>query len=497
MKTPSAPPLAPAARPGAAPTDAWGRWAERFSERLNPIIVKEVRQGLRTRSFWVFFSLQLFVCLVIALIAFAVAGDGLGNEGVGFFVAFFLCLAVVQFFVLPYSAYRSMAREREEETWVLLTLTGIGPRRVLRGKLGSYAVQGLLYSSAAGPFVLFSYYLNGIDLPTVLVALTLGFAWHLLLVSLAVSLATLADSRIVRGLLHIVLIFGLLQGLIMGLTSAFALVEAARRSASDVMVWVVLGAVCFGMVSTAVLMFEAAASRLSLVTENYTRGPRLAFLAQFFGGVAIFLGAWALSGRDEDLAVGGQVTACSYLAVVGLMVATDRDGMSRAHVVSKSSRLSLFKPGALRGFRLVLLCLLGCTVLFGLALVESSGSAGERELRVVLGAPLYAALLISASLVLPRLTSQPAFLIPALSRVVAVVLFALLAGGPALGASLMGLDPDDETLNVLNPVVGLVNLGRSQGSWAQLTVVAAAAGGLVLLAHVLLERRDQELGSAP
>jgi hypothetical protein len=481
---------------GAAPADTWDRWAETVSERLNPIIVKEVRQGLRTRSFWVFFSLQLFICLIIALIAFAVTGDSVGSEGVGFFIAFFLCLAVVQFFVLPYSAYRSMAREREEETWVLLTLTGIGPRRVLRGKLGSYAVQGLLYASAAGPFVLFSYYLNGIDLPTVVVALALGFAWHLFLISLAVSMATLAESRIVRGLLHFVLIFGLLQGLIMGLTSAFGLVEATRRSSSGE-VWVALVAVCFVMVSTAVLMFEAAAARLSLVTENYSRGPRLAFLGQFLGGLLLFTWGWLADGRDHDIAVGGSVTASVYLMVVGMLVATDLDGMSRAHAPRAADTAtgavprSLFKPGALRGFRLVIVCLVASTALFSFLLVNSGTSADEKDLRVILGAPLYAAMIISAALLLPRLTQQPAVLMPALSRIVAVVLFAMLSGLPALIASLSGMEPDDALLNVLNPVVGLVNLGRgSTSGWEQVVVVAGASGLLVLLAHWALERRD-------
>ena len=81
---------------------------------------------------------------------------------------------MVHFFIIPYSAYRSLAREREDETWVLLILTGLGPRRILRGKVASFLVQAGLYASAVGPFLLFSYYLNGIDLPTILLVLGLG-----------------------------------------------------------------------------------------------------------------------------------------------------------------------------------------------------------------------------------------------------------------------------------------------------------------------------------
>src|SRR5262249_6978199 len=136
----------------------------RLSDAINPIVVKEVRQGLRTRVFWICFSLMLLACVTIALVAFASAEEkGVNQDGAYYFFAFFTCLGIAQFFIIPYSAYRSLAREREDETWVLLTLTGLGPRRILRGKFGSYLVQAALYGSAAGPFLLFSYYLNGID----------------------------------------------------------------------------------------------------------------------------------------------------------------------------------------------------------------------------------------------------------------------------------------------------------------------------------------------
>ena len=168
--------------------DALDRLGERIGERANPIIVKEIRQGLRTRAFWVFFSLMLIACVIISLVAVATT-DGWPMKGRVYFIAYDICLGLVQFFVIPYSAYRSMAREREEETWVLLTLTGIGPRRILRGKMSSFMLQGVLYTSAAAPFLLFSYYLNGIDLPTILVVMIVGVAWQLLLISIAVSVA--------------------------------------------------------------------------------------------------------------------------------------------------------------------------------------------------------------------------------------------------------------------------------------------------------------------
>ncbi|HSP77147.1 MAG TPA: ABC transporter permease, partial [Myxococcaceae bacterium] len=175
----------------------------RLGDGLNPLVVKEVRQGLRTRVFWGSFGLMLLGCLVVSVGAYATVRErGFAEHGDDFFLAFYVCLGVVHFFIIPYNAYRSLAREREDETWVLLVLTGLGPRRILRGKVASYLVQAGLYASAITPFLLFSYYLNGIELPTILLVLVLGAAWLLFLTVVGVCVATLADGRMWRSLVH-------------------------------------------------------------------------------------------------------------------------------------------------------------------------------------------------------------------------------------------------------------------------------------------------------
>ncbi len=194
-----------------APVEAAGAPAaslsERLGDRINPLVVKEIRQGLRTRVFWVCFGLMLLACVLLSLMAYADVKDGgYRARGSTYFFTYFVCLGLVHFFVIPYSAYRSLAREREDETWVLLALTGLGPRRILRGKVTSFLAQAALYASAVGPFLLFSYYLNGIDLPTILVVLVLGAAWLVFLTVLGVCAATLADGRLGRAFVHFLLL---------------------------------------------------------------------------------------------------------------------------------------------------------------------------------------------------------------------------------------------------------------------------------------------------
>lgn len=461
-----------------------------WSERLNPIVVKEVRQGLRTRVFWIFFGLMLLACLCISLVAWATASEMGFDGGRYFFIAFYVCLSVVQFFIIPYTAYRSMAREREDETWVLLTLTGLGPRRILRGKLSSFIVQGLLYGSAAGPFLLFCYYLNGIDLPTIILCVLVGAAWQLFLTSICVCTATLAEARITRALLHFMLLGMLLWGLGSGIGAVASFVNEARNLFSDDAFWAASVGTLWALVSYAVLLFEAAAARLSLPTEHYARGPRLAFVAQVFVAMGLFLWGWDRTGRDADALVVAEILLCVHLAFIGMFVASDVDGMSRRHWVG-SQRLNLLKPGALRGFILtgLLLAMSGGLFVF-LWLVRGAHVHEEKMLRLMVAAPAYVMLYLAAPHVLARMFDHHPSQTPVLVRVFTLGLVMLGSGVPPLMAVLFGAEPDSAVLNVLNPIVGMVNFGKDEADWSATLLLYGVTGGATILALSMMYARD-------
>lgn len=473
----------------AATPDAFDRWGERFADGINPIVVKEVRQGLRTRVFWIFFSLMLVGCLAISLFAWA-ASDGIAdNTGQYTFVAYFVALGFVQFFVIPYVSYRSMAREAEDETWVLLTLTGLGPRRILAGKVASAVLQGSLYASAATPFLLFSYFLNGIDLPTIVVGVVVATGYQVFLVAVAVSLATLAESRLVRALLHFVLLGVLLQGLGFGIGGAVGLGEIARRSSSSPEFWLTAGAVLFGVTTTGLLLFESAAARLALPTEDYVRGPRIVYTVQFLGMAALFLVGWRLSGEEEVLTV-ASVVASAYATFVGLFVGTDRDGMAKLHWAT-GSRHALLKPGGYRGFLLTVGLLLAVTGLLAvLGLQEPTFDEGA--LRVLVAAPAFALLMLCLPWLLARWIPHPPWQTPAMVRIVFLGLLVLMTGAPPLLGEILSA-ADDVVLNALNPIVGLINIERRDGDGLALVLLAwGVAGGLLAATLSSLRRRDTE-----
>lgn len=437
---------------------------ERLGDGLNPLVVKEVRQGVRTRVFWVCFGLMLLACLLLSLLAYADTRDGgFQPRGKTYFFTYFVCLGVVHFFVIPYSAYRSLAREREDETWVLLALTGLGPRRILRGKVTSFLIQAALYASAVGPFLLFSYYLNGIELPTILVVLGLGGAWLVFLTVLAVCAATLADGRLGRAFVHFLVLGMLASGVAQGLGGAFALSEGGARMMREDFFPYVVGVSLWLMLGYGWLLFEAAAARLALVTEDYSRGPRRALIFQMVLSAAVVAVIWWTQDREQVVPAVAGIAGALHLTLAGLFLATDVDGQARA-LRTGTRWYSLLRPGALRGFRLMVGLFL-FWALFCLALHFNSlntDSNYQSMIYATCAAAAYPILFLAVALLVGRMPRSDRLASPVAVRILFVALAGLGSVLPPLVALLMDLPADDALVNLLNPTVGLVNFADNQ-----------------------------------
>ncbi|MGA9526434.1 MAG: ABC transporter permease [Myxococcaceae bacterium] len=472
-------------------------WFEAVSERINPIVVKELRQGLRTRVFWVCFTVLLLACFLIALGAWAGSLDGrIGESGQPFFFGFFICLGAVQFFIIPYTAYRSLAREREEETWVLLSLTGLGARRVLRGKIGSYLAQAGLYASAVLPFLLFSYYLNGIDLPTILLVSALGFAWMIFLTCAAVCAATLGESRIIRGLVHFAVLGTLLGAVATAWTVAGAIVFDGNSLWRDGP-WVAAGVILWLMLSFGVLLFEAAASQLALATEDTARGPRLALVFQVVGSAAILAWAWIESGREREVAIASQLLLAAHLLFVGtFLVSAER----KVHPSHAGRRFwPLLRPGPLSAFWLIVV-LLGVVTAGALTLYIGSanvGSRSARELMMLVAAAAFALLFLALPVVVTHLVPIRTLSTPLGQRAVAFVVLTSACAVPPFTALVLGFEPEDRWINLFNPILGLlgyVGLPKQPDvppEMKALVIVGSVAGVLSVWAERILSKAER------
>lgn len=335
---------------------------ERISDHLNPILVKEVRQAVRGRYFRVSYGITLTIALLLSigmLIGYAAdeARGGLGGDaGPAFFVAMFCCLAVAGFFWVPFFAFFSMGNEWDENTFDLLVLSNLRPRRVVWGKLWSAGVQALLYFCTFGPFLVFAFLLNGVDLREIVVLLPLAFLFSLCLSMVALSLSTLSWHKFARMSLMTLTAAGLIT--ITGM--AFGLIGSMRFWARSGELMEAAFGIASVSVAVALLAAEVAVIRLAHAEENRSTGMRVVML----GWLLILLG-WLdvsqASGPDDEYTMVGFLTFVLVTLVPCIFFITEPEALGRRVRQHVSARRVLaflsipFLPGGGRGLLLTLL----------------------------------------------------------------------------------------------------------------------------------------------
>lgn len=335
-----------------------GGFGERWNDRLNPILVKEVRQALRGRYFKVSFWATLTVATLVGLGMMVALGmeelSGIdGGGGMAFFLSIFTPLVCAVQVLVPFSAFLSMGGEWDENTYDLLVLSNLKPRQIVLGKILSAGVQSLLFYSAFGPFLVFAFLLRGIDLGALLVVLVFSMAGSLLLSCLAVAMSSFSRARFARvvlmGLLAVALVWG---GF--GMVAGAAQLILFPGTLHDPEFLEIVGAWLTITLAVTAFFFAAACARLAHPEENRSTGLRviaLVIVACGLGWMTWYLGT---SPKVEPILV-AVCLAHTVLAVTALFFVTEPERLGRrvAAGVPRSQLLlalqSPFLPGGARG----------------------------------------------------------------------------------------------------------------------------------------------------
>lgn len=258
------------------------RWIERGSEKLNPILVKEARQALKSNQFAVTFTLLLICAWGWSLlgVTFLSTNISIGPSGTDMLIGYVIILIVPLLIIVPFSAFRSLAAEREDGTFELLSITALSARQIITGKLGSAVLQMVIYFSALSPCVAFTYLLRGVDVFTILLALGYSFVISLLLSVFGLLVATITRARHWQVLLSVALILGLVfVTIVWGYTVAgMAYFGMVGYDSSEF--WISMVAVLTGGFSFFVLFLYAAAGNISFASDNRSTRLRVVMLGQ-------------------------------------------------------------------------------------------------------------------------------------------------------------------------------------------------------------------------
>lgn len=276
-------------QPRHAALSRWGRrfarfegWLERVVDQLNPILVKECRQALKSRQFTITFALVLACCWLWSIYGVMSVGPAvqLGAAGMKMYFGYFTIMAFPLIVVVPYGAFRSLADECDDRTFDLLSITALGPRQIIAGKLGSAVVQIMVYLSAIAPCLAFTYLLRGIEAPTIFITVVYMFFASLGLSMVGLMAATAAQERHWQVLLSAAVVIGL-GGLFIGTIGAVIEGLSHDRIAYDSPVfWNVNVGFALAYGSYFALFFLAAAARLTFPSENRSTPLRIVMFVQ-------------------------------------------------------------------------------------------------------------------------------------------------------------------------------------------------------------------------
>jgi hypothetical protein len=337
-------------------------WLENTSDRLSPIVVKEVRQAVRGREFHFSFGISLLVGLAVAFFGTADALTGNGTSGGWTFAVLMGCLTLLGMAVVPLVAFSALRNERLEQTLELMTLTALSPRRVVIGKLLAQGVKLATLFAALAPFIAMSFLLGGIDFGTIVVSLLVLFMWALWACAACLFLSSLVNTRAMSGLVFGgvgVVLFLVFVGIGLPRAAYFIISRGASGGilpGTGSQSWWVLAIATTFCLATMVNLVLLAENRLALPAENKVTPLRVGFLVQF-----LLMAAWTLSFINEPAAVRSDaatvlgVIGGLHLAIVAMFTVSEDLAVSRRVLLRMKAwspwtwLLAMFRPGGGRG----------------------------------------------------------------------------------------------------------------------------------------------------
>lgn len=176
-----------------------------FSDRLSPMLVKELRQGLRTHTFVIVF-LILQGLLALILLTTTVANINAGGF-VSSIIFFFFGLAVMV--IQPLRGMSAISSEIKSDTIDLMSLTKLTAWRIVFGKWSSIMGQTALLLFAIIPYLILRYFFGGMQLFSELLLLGTIFFLSGIFTAITVGLSAcpLALVRVVPLLTGLYLVY--------------------------------------------------------------------------------------------------------------------------------------------------------------------------------------------------------------------------------------------------------------------------------------------------
>ena len=265
-------------------------------ERINPIVLKELRQAVRSR-FIISVLMLLLAVQVIVLLMFVMLDENLGRRGGEevFIVLYSVLTGVSLLLVGAYAGVR-LSSELSGQNVDLMFITTLQPRSIVMGKILSAALLALVMYSTCMPFMSFTYMLRGIDLPTIFTSLGFSFLCVLLAICVATMLGSIRGAVMTK-LLMMLLFLGALIPL--GFLCAVPLL-LTRAGMTRVEYWAMLGSLAGLEVLVMGLFAVLGIAMVKPPVANRSMAVRI-YLSAMWLLSGVLAAVWTIKTRDRDM----------------------------------------------------------------------------------------------------------------------------------------------------------------------------------------------------
>lgn len=266
-----------------------------FPDRLSPMLVKELRQGMRTKAFvGVFLALQIILGVILLSAGAAASSDDAG-ETISNIIFIFFSIAVL--IIQPMRGITALSSEVKGNTIDMMVLTRLSAWRIVTGKWASIVSQSALLLVTIIPYLILRYFFGGMNLVGEIVFLAVLFLSSAALTAITVGLSA-SSSVILRSVLPMIALpigaYMLLVGLMFGsfggggMSTYFSLATDESRIFTSIYL-----AACayYGF-----FMLSTGTSLIAPYAENHSTLRRLISLAVTI--IAAVLGSMSFTDTD-------------------------------------------------------------------------------------------------------------------------------------------------------------------------------------------------------
>ena len=200
-------------------------------EGVNPILFKELSQGMRSKAYISVFIITQCILIAVTLFIISLGDSRGGSDNVS--LMFWASIALSFIVLMPLQALNSIYSEVKSKTLEMLFLSRLSAKRIILGKFYCNLVQTLMISSTILPYIVLRYFAGGVNILMEMLLLVTFIFISSLITACCVTVSAYSVRNVKT---HVIRQTGILFFMFMGFPPVLAIISFASGTGAMVSV---------------------------------------------------------------------------------------------------------------------------------------------------------------------------------------------------------------------------------------------------------------------